>query len=116
MIFISKMDEKSEILVLKAEDEEIFQKLYSEGLKYSKQCSEGSMLVPKFYTKVCIIFNYFSMKFLCFCYSSQLPNHENMISLKLREEARTAFLQKKSKELLDNNELQVDKCDCCCLP
>jgi hypothetical protein len=32
-----------------------------------------------------------------------------MISLKLREEARTAFLQKKSKELLDNNELQV--CD-----
>ncbi len=30
-----------------------------------------------------------------------------MISLKLREEARTAFLQKKSKELLDNNELQV---------
>jgi len=27
--------------------------------------------------------------------------------LKLREEARTVFLQKKSKELLDNNELQV---------
>ncbi|XP_046458260.1 serine/threonine-protein phosphatase 2A regulatory subunit B'' subunit gamma-like [Daphnia pulex] len=80
------MDEKSEILVLNAEDEDTFQKLYSEGLKYSKQCSEESMPVPKFYTK--------------------LPNHENMISLKLREEARTAFLQKKSKELLDNNELQ----------
>lgn len=31
------------------------------------------------------------------------------MSLKLREEARTAFLQKKSKELLDNNELQVLK-------
>ena len=30
-----------------------------------------------------------------------------MLCLKLREEARTVFLQKKSKELLDNNELQV---------
>jgi hypothetical protein len=51
------MDEKSEILILNAEDEDTFQKLYSEGLKYSKQCSEESMPVPKFYTKVSITSN-----------------------------------------------------------
>jgi hypothetical protein len=50
------MDEKSELLVLNPEDEETFQKLYLEGLKYSKQCSEESMLVPKFYTKVSTVF------------------------------------------------------------
>ena len=48
------MDEKSELLGLNSEDEEIFQQLYSEGLKNSKQCSEEGMQVPKFYTKVSI--------------------------------------------------------------
>ena len=57
-----KMEEKSELLILNSEDEEIFQKLYSEGLKYSKQCSlEESMPVPKFYTKVGTFFNQSSM-------------------------------------------------------
>jgi hypothetical protein len=57
-----KMEEKSELLILNLEDEEIFQKLYSEGLKYSKQCSlEESMPVPKFYTKVGTFFNQSSM-------------------------------------------------------
>jgi len=42
-------------------------------------------------------------------YFFQLPDQENIISLKLREEARTAFLQKKSKDLLNNTELQVTR-------
>ena len=42
-----------------------------------------------------------------FSFFLQVPDSENILSLKLREEARTVFLQKKSKELLDNNELQV---------
>jgi serine/threonine-protein phosphatase 2A regulatory subunit B'' len=36
----------------------------------------------------------------------KLPEH-NTLAQKLREEARTLFLQKRSKELLDNNELKI---------
>lgn len=37
----------------------------------------------------------------------KLPRNKNVLSQKLREEARTLFLQKRSKELLDNNELKI---------
>lgn len=37
----------------------------------------------------------------------KLPRSNDMIAQKLREEARTLFLQKRSKELLDNNELKL---------
>lgn len=37
----------------------------------------------------------------------KLPRNNDMLALKLREEARTLFLQKRSKELLDNNELKT---------
>lgn len=36
-----------------------------------------------------------------------LPKSADSIGQKLREEARTVFLQKRSRELLDNNELKV---------
>lgn len=36
-----------------------------------------------------------------------LPRNADSIGQKLREEARTVFLQKRSRELLDNNELKV---------
>lgn len=37
----------------------------------------------------------------------KLPKSTDVLAQKLREEARTLFLQKRSKELLDNNELKV---------
>lgn len=37
----------------------------------------------------------------------KLPKSTDTIAQKLREEARTLFLQKRSKELLDNNELKT---------
>lgn len=36
----------------------------------------------------------------------KLPKSTDILGQKLREEARTLFLQKRSKELLDNNELK----------
>lgn len=37
----------------------------------------------------------------------KLPKSTDILAQKLREEARTLFLQKRSKELLDNNELKT---------
>lgn len=37
----------------------------------------------------------------------KLPKPTDVLGQKLREEARTLFLQKRSKELLDNNELKT---------
>lgn len=36
----------------------------------------------------------------------KLPNSDDILAQKLREETRSQFLQKKSKELLDNSELK----------
>lgn len=70
-----------------SDENELFQLLYRDGLDRSSHTRHASSEeIPKFYTK--------------------LPEQEDLISLKLREEARTAFLQKKSKDLLNNMELQ----------
>ena len=37
---------------------------------------------------------------------SKLPGEHEVLKLKLREEARAVFLQRKSRELIDNDELQ----------
>lgn len=37
----------------------------------------------------------------------KLPRSNDILAQKLREEARTLFLQKRSRELLDNNELKT---------
>ena len=39
--------------------------------------------------------------------SEQLPAEDEVLLQKLREESRAVFLQRKSRELLDNEELQV---------
>lgn len=39
----------------------------------------------------------------------QLPAEDEVLLQKLREESRAVFLQRKSRELLDNEELQVRK-------
>ena len=44
-----------------------------------------------------------------YCTLLQLPSEEEILLQKLREDARAAFLQRKSRELLDNDELQVTK-------
>ena len=73
----------------------LFQK-YSEDLKRSQKLKEDVKkaennpsynFIPQFYFK--------------------LPKNNDSLGQKLREEARTLFLQKKSKELLDNNELKL---------
>lgn len=38
----------------------------------------------------------------------QLPAEDEVLLQKLREESRAVFLQRKSRELLDNEELQVE--------
>jgi hypothetical protein len=38
---------------------------------------------------------------------SQLPKDDEILSQKLREEARAIFLQRRGKNLLNNNELKV---------
>ncbi|XP_067124424.1 serine/threonine-protein phosphatase 2A regulatory subunit B'' subunit gamma-like isoform X1 [Centruroides vittatus] len=62
---------------------EEFQKLYIEwkGLK------EEPNGIPRFYYKI--------------------PAEDNILLLKLREESRAVFLQRRSRELLDNNELKA---------
>lgn len=40
-------------------------------------------------------------------YDLQLPADDEVLLQKLREESRAVFLQRKSRELLDNEELQV---------
>lgn len=39
----------------------------------------------------------------------QLPAEDEVLLQKLREESRAVFLQRKSRELLDNEELQVTR-------
>ena len=41
------------------------------------------------------------------CIVYQLPSEEEVLKQKLREEARAVFLQRRSRQLLDNDELQV---------
>jgi serine/threonine-protein phosphatase 2A regulatory subunit B'' len=63
-------------------EDEAFQKLYSS----SSTSLKATNTIPQFYFK--------------------LPEN-NLIASKLREESRTLFLQKRSRELLDNNELKT---------
>lgn len=60
-------------------------KRFDENKKNTKGNSYG--IIPHFYHK--------------------LPRSNDVLAQKLREEARTLFLQKRSKELLDNTELKT---------
>ncbi|CAH0596920.1 unnamed protein product [Chrysodeixis includens] len=84
--YIKKLDDtgtsitKEESIKLEVET---FQKLYKPTLAGEKDSYKN---IPKFYFK--------------------LPRPDDMLAQKLREETRAQFLQKKSKELLDNSELK----------
>lgn len=90
-----------------------------EELKQSikgKSRDEQSTLtaIPRFFFKVrflcCISYSlpYSSILLItCMCIVYQLPSEEEVLKQKLREEARAVFLQRRSRQLLDNDELQV---------
>ncbi|XP_060806537.1 serine/threonine-protein phosphatase 2A regulatory subunit B'' subunit gamma-like [Amyelois transitella] len=84
--YIKKLDE-SGTSVTKEESEKIeietFKQLYKPPLDANQ---ESYKKIPKFYFK--------------------LPRNDEVLNQKLREETRAQFLQKKSKELLDNSELK----------
>lgn len=69
----------------KVNDIELFNNYFLKW-KNSKQKDSPSAAIPRFYFK--------------------LPSEEEVLLQKLREDARAAFLQRKSRELLDNDELQ----------
>lgn len=79
-------DKENSINVLDAANESIDVKTGTELLADAKR-NDSYKVIPFFYHK--------------------LPKSTDAIAQKLREEARTLFLQKRSKELLDNNELKT---------
>ncbi|XP_026499887.1 serine/threonine-protein phosphatase 2A regulatory subunit B'' subunit gamma-like [Vanessa tameamea] len=84
--YIKKLDEKN-MCTSKEESEktelETFKQLYKPKLEGDEETYKK---IPKFYFK--------------------LPRADDVLAQKLREETRAQFLQKKSKELLDNSELK----------
>ncbi|ELT91219.1 hypothetical protein CAPTEDRAFT_161182 [Capitella teleta] len=64
----------------------LFKEYYTKLMKNDQQTCPTYKHIPKFYYK--------------------LPSDEEFILLKLREESRAVFLQRRSRELLDNDELQ----------
>ncbi|KAK2169605.1 hypothetical protein LSH36_8g01093 [Paralvinella palmiformis] len=70
---------------LENEEMEKFTELYTEW-KGPEKTSETYKMIPKFYFK--------------------LPSEDEFLLQKLREESRAVFLQRRSRELLDNDELQ----------
>ncbi|KAM4724315.1 serine/threonine-protein phosphatase 2A regulatory subunit B'' subunit gamma [Anableps anableps] len=69
----------------KAEETELFTKYYTEW-RSGLGTDESYKTIPRFYYK--------------------LPAEDEVLQQKLREESRAVFLQRKSRELLDNEELQ----------
>uniref|UniRef100_A0A8D1KTX5 Protein phosphatase 2 regulatory subunit B''gamma n=1 Tax=Sus scrofa TaxID=9823 RepID=A0A8D1KTX5_PIG len=72
---------------LKDEEMDLFTKYYSEWKGDRKNTNEFYKTIPRFYYR--------------------LPAEDEVLLQKLREESRAVFLQRKSRELLDNEELQV---------
>lgn len=71
---------------LKDEEMDLFTKYYSEWKGGRKNTTEFYNTIPRFYYR--------------------LPAEDEVLLQKLREESRAVFLQRKSRELLDNEELQ----------
>uniref|UniRef100_A0A8D2GP47 Protein phosphatase 2 regulatory subunit B''gamma n=1 Tax=Urocitellus parryii TaxID=9999 RepID=A0A8D2GP47_UROPR len=72
---------------LKDEEMDLFTKYYSEWKGGRKNTNELYKTIPRFYYR--------------------LPAEDEVLLQKLREESRAVFLQRKSRELLDNEELQA---------
>ncbi|XP_036209033.1 serine/threonine-protein phosphatase 2A regulatory subunit B'' subunit gamma isoform X3 [Myotis myotis] len=71
---------------LKDEEMDLFTKYYSKWKGGRKNTNEFYKTIPRFYYR--------------------LPAEDEVLLQKLREESRAVFLQRKSRELLDNEELQ----------
>nr|XP_014426265.1 serine/threonine-protein phosphatase 2A regulatory subunit B'' subunit gamma isoform X1 [Pelodiscus sinensis] len=71
---------------LKDEEMDLFTKYYMEWKGGRKSVNTSYMNIPRFYYR--------------------LPAEDEVLLQKLREESRAVFLQRKSRELLDNEELQ----------
>ncbi|NWU89183.1 P2R3C phosphatase, partial [Upupa epops] len=71
---------------LKDEEMELFTKYYMEWKGGRKSSNASYTNIPRFYYR--------------------LPAEDEILLQKLREESRAVFLQRKSRELLDNEELQ----------
>ncbi|XP_069494548.1 serine/threonine-protein phosphatase 2A regulatory subunit B'' subunit gamma isoform X2 [Ambystoma mexicanum] len=71
---------------LKDEEMELFTKFYTEWKGSRKSGGSSILNIPRFYYR--------------------LPGEDEVLLQKLREESRAVFLQRKSRELLDNEELQ----------
>ncbi|XP_054985863.1 serine/threonine-protein phosphatase 2A regulatory subunit B'' subunit gamma isoform X2 [Sorex araneus] len=71
---------------LKDEEMDLFTRYYSEWKGGGKNTNEFYKTIPRFYYR--------------------LPAEDEVLLQKLREESRAVFLQRKSRELLDNEELQ----------
>uniref|UniRef100_A0A8C6QQZ2 Uncharacterized protein n=1 Tax=Nannospalax galili TaxID=1026970 RepID=A0A8C6QQZ2_NANGA len=74
---------------LKDEEMDLFTKYYSEWKGGRKTTNELYRSIPRFYYR--------------------LWAEDEVLLQKLREESRAVFLQRKSRELLDNEELQVQR-------
>lgn len=68
-------------------ESELFMKYYSEGKKKEVATEATYSTIPQFYFK--------------------LPKDDEILSQKLREEARAIFLQRRGRQLLNNNELKA---------
>ncbi|KAE8742888.1 hypothetical protein FOCC_FOCC011506 [Frankliniella occidentalis] len=68
-------------------EEELFSKFYKEWKTTSGPVDSSYSTIPRFYFK--------------------LPSEDEVLPQKLREEARAMFLQRRSRQLLDNNELKA---------
>lgn len=77
--------EKSE--PLKASEEGLFSTYYKQWKTLPRSDDASYKAIPKFYFK--------------------LPSEDEILPQKLREEARAMFLQRRSRQLLDNNELKA---------
>lgn len=69
------------------DEEELFTKFYTEWKTKVGQLDSSYGTIPRFYFK--------------------LPSEDEVLPQKLREEARAMFLQRRSRQLLDNNELKA---------
>lgn len=72
-------------------------------------------LYPNFISRYCLYFAQIKSCFVInfdevtciFLYILQLPKEDEILPQKLREETRALFLQRRSRQLLDNNELKA---------
>lgn len=82
-VLIVSGDENSQT---EEKEDEYFKKMYQQWKGVKARDNDTYKIIPKFYFK--------------------LPKEDEILPQKLREETRALFLQRRSRQLLDNNELK----------